>query len=76
MGSDDIRTLSTNDLHVIMAQFLSAACEIHFAMNQFSDGHVAQENLNNALHAALIGVEQCRQLHRNAKVSVEPRHDQ
>ena len=64
---DRSRAISANDMHVIMTQCLDAARYIHIAMCRFSDDHAAQEYLNNAMHAALVGAEQCRQLHKSAK---------
>jgi len=65
--SKPTRIISANDLHVIMTQCLDAARSIHIAMCLFSDDHAAQRDLNTAMHAALIGAEQCRQLHTSAK---------
>ena len=61
------RAISANDLHVIMTQCLDAARDIHIAMCRFSDDHAAQEYLNKAMHSALIGAEQCRQIHKSSK---------
>ena len=61
------RIVSANDLHVIWTQCLDAAREIHIAMCLFDDDHRAQTNLNEAMHAALVGAEQCRQLHAGEK---------
>lgn len=69
------RTISANDLHVIMTQCLDAAKEIHIAMCLFDDNHFAQRNLNDAMHAALVGATQCLHLHRSDKhrlAEVEP----
>ena len=66
------RIISANDLHVILTQCLNAAEEIHTAMALFDDEHSAQTNLNKALHSALIGAEQCRQLHGSVKRAVAP----
>lgn len=62
--ADKIRNISANDMHVIMTQCLDAAKKIHIAMCLFDDNHAAQAHLNDAMHSALIGAEQCRQLHR------------
>lgn len=68
MASDQpIRTISANDMHVIMTQFLSAATEIHTAMCLFDDNHFAQSRLNKAMHSVLIGAAQCCQLHGSVK---------
>lgn len=61
------RVISANDMHVIWTQFLSVAEEIHNAMCLFDDDHSAQACLNVALQSALIGAEQCRQLHASPK---------
>jgi hypothetical protein len=61
------RIISANDMHVIWTQCLDAADKIHIAMCLFDDDHAAQLHLNAAMHAALIGAEQCRQLHANSK---------
>lgn len=66
--SDKTRVISANDMHVIMTQCLTAAREIQIAMCLFDDDHCAQAYLNSALHSALIGAEQCRQLHQAKKV--------
>lgn len=68
--SDGIRTISANDMHVIMTQFLTAAREIHIAMCRFNDEHAAQDFLNGAMQSVLIGAEQCRQLHKAEKVKL------
>jgi hypothetical protein len=62
-----LRVISANDMHVLVAQYLDAAREIHIAMCLFDDDHVAQENLNSAMHSVLTGAEQCRQLHQSEK---------
>lgn len=67
MRDDRTRVISANDMHVIMTQCLNAAFEIHLAMCLFDDDHAAQANLNSAMHSALIGAEQCRQLHKSPK---------
>jgi hypothetical protein len=59
------RTISANDMHVILTQFLAAATKIHTAMCLFDDSHAAQSELNAALQSVLIGAEQCLQLHRS-----------
>lgn len=64
---NESRAISANDMHVIMTQCLNAALNIHIAMCRFSDDHAAQEYLNKAMHSALIGAEQCRQLHKSGK---------
>lgn len=64
---DKSRAISANDLHVILNQCLSAARSIHIAMCRLDDDHGAQEYLNQALQSALIGAEQCRQIHKSAK---------
>lgn len=61
------RVISNNDLHVIMTQFLTTAKDLHTAMCLFDDDHAAQKYLNSAMHSALIGAEQCRQLHKTEK---------
>ncbi len=73
--SDKTRVVSANDLHVLMTQCLDAAKSIHIAMCLFDDDHHAQSNLNEALQSALVGAEQCRQLHASAKVRAEPEGD-
>lgn len=67
--SDDnkSRVISANDMHVIMTQCLNTAREIHTAMCLFNDDHAGQAYLNAAMHSALIGAEQCRQLHASVK---------
>lgn len=59
--ADIYRTISPNDLHVMMTQFLDAAKDVHTAMCKFDDDHVAQDNLNSALQSVLIGAGQVRQ---------------
>jgi hypothetical protein len=61
------RTISANDMHVLWMQCLDAARSIQIAMCLFDDDHSAQSHLNDAMHAALVGAEQCRQLHASAK---------
>lgn len=61
------RVISANDMHVLMTKCLDAARGVHVAMCLFDDDHAAQRHLNDALHAALIGAEQCRQLHGSKK---------
>ena len=56
--ADVYRTISANDLHVIMTQFLDAAKDVHIAMCLFDDEHAAQKNLNGAMHSVLIGAGQ------------------
>lgn len=74
--SDKTRVISANDLHVIMTQCLDAARDIHIAMCWLDDDHAAQAKLNNAMHAALVGAEQCRQLHKSKKERIaEPSKD-
>lgn len=75
MGQDRTRTISANDMHVIMTQCLDAARHIHTAMCLFEDDHAAQGYLNMAMQSALIGAEQCRQLHGSAKVRLAPIED-
>jgi hypothetical protein len=70
--SDPVRIISANDMHVIMTQCLNAAEKIHIAMCLFDDNHRAQGSLNEAMHAALIGAEQCRQLHQSKKHMLAP----
>lgn len=65
MTSEKSRAISANDMHVLMTQCLDAARSIHIAMCLFDDGHAAQKHLNEALHSALGGAEQCRQLHQS-----------
>jgi imidazoleglycerol phosphate dehydratase HisB len=65
--ADRTRVVSANDLHVLMTMFIDAAQSIHIAMCRFSDDHAAQEYLNKAIHSALSGAEQCRQLHGSQK---------
>lgn len=67
MTEGKTRILSANDLHVIMTQCLNAANAVHVAMCRFSDDNEAQSYLNTAMHAALTGAEQCRQLHKSRK---------
>ena len=67
------RVISANDMHVLMTQCLSAAREIHIAMCLFDDDHAAQAHLNTAMHSALIGAEQCRQLHSTGKTRLAPK---
>lgn len=68
IGQDQpTRIISDNDMHVLMTQFLDAAKEIHIAMCLFDDNHHAQRNLNDALHAMLVGATQCLHLHRSDK---------
>jgi hypothetical protein len=75
--SNKTRVISANDLHVIMTQCLDAARDIHIAMCLFSDDHAAQAHLNTAMHSALIGAEQCRQLHKSRKERIaEPSKDE
>lgn len=69
---DRTRVISANDMHVIMTHCLSAAAGIHTAMCLFDDDHHAQSYLNDAMHSALIGAEQCRQLHKSPKVRLAP----
>lgn len=68
--TDKTRIISANDMHVITTMCLNAAKEIHTAMCLFGDDHAAQSHLNSALHSALNGVEQCRQLHGSKKVRI------
>lgn len=65
--SDKLRPISANDMHVIWTQCLNAARDIQIAMCRVDDEHAAQEYLNKAMHSALIGAEQCRQLHATGK---------
>lgn len=75
--SDKTRVISENDLHVITTQFLTAVEGIHTAMCLFDDDHAGQKHLNNAMHSALIGAEQCRQLHKSEKKRIaEPVKDE
>lgn len=69
---DLIRTVTDNDMHVIMRQFITAADSIHVAMCRFDDDHAAQKYLNEALQSVLIGAEQCRQLHDSKKQRILP----
>lgn len=70
------RVISDNDMHVIWTQYLDAASAIHVAMCLFDEDHAAQANLNEAMHAVLVGAEQCRQLHGRPKdVIVAKRED-
>ena len=64
------RMISENDMHIVMAQFLHAAENIHTAMCRVDDDHHAQEYLNHALQSVLIGAEQCRQLHKSEKKKI------
>ena len=61
------RIISANDLAVMTTAFLEAARTIHIAMSLFDDNHVAQANLNGAMHNVLIGAEMCRTLHASKK---------
>ena len=77
--SNKTRVISNNDMHVIMTQCLNAARSIHLAMCLFDDDHSAQKHLNDAMHSALIGAEQCRQLHgsKRERIAVPaPEQDQ
>lgn len=74
--TDKTRVISENDMHVITTQFLSAARSIHIAMCLFDDNHSAQSHLNDAMHNALIGAEQCRQLHESAKQRIAPQQSE
>lgn len=65
--SEKTRVISANDMHVLMTNCIDAAQAIHVAMCLFDDDHAAQQHLNQALHAALVGAEQCRQLHGSEK---------
>lgn len=77
MHDKKTRVISSNDLHVITTQFLSAMDNIHTAMCLFDDGHAGQKHLNDALHAVLVGAEQCRQLHGSEKQRIyEPPGDE
>lgn len=77
MSDRPTRVISANDMHVLMTSYLDAAQNIHIAMCRFADDHQSQEYLNKALHAALSGAEQCRQLHGSAKVRIaEPPDDE
>lgn len=66
------RIIASNDLHVIWTNCLDAAQKIHVAMCWFDDDHAAQSHLNSAMHSALIGAEQCRQLHSSRKHRLAP----
>lgn len=68
--SERARIISTNDLHVIMGSLMNAANEVHISMCLFNEEHKAQSHLNMAMQAILSGVEQCRQLHKSAKVRI------
>ncbi len=67
--TEKLRTITANDMHVILTQFLTAAERVHVAMCRFSDDHAAQRYLNEALQSVLIGAEQCRKLHATEKVA-------
>jgi hypothetical protein len=64
-------------MHVLLTQCLTAATDIHTAMCLFDDDHHAQQYLNKAMHSALIGAEQVRQLHKSTKhrLAVETVHE-
>lgn len=62
MSQYQIRVIHPNDLHVMMTQFLDAARHIHTVMSWSGDEDLSQVKLNAAMHAALAGAEQVRQM--------------
>ena len=55
--------MTNNDLHVLWRQYLDAADKLQTAMALLDHDNRIQLHLNQAMHAMLIGAEQCRQIH-------------